>query len=1233
MAKKQHISKLLQYAAIITAFSTALLGIAVLFGWYTHTVFLIQVVPDFVPMQYNTALLFFLCSIGIISQVVGRKQLAQIICGIAGLLGFLTLLQYLFGVSFGIDQLFMDHYVTVETSHPGRMAPNTALGFTLTGLSVLILNQFNKFKQCNLTVGVLGAIIVSLGIVAFSGYLSGVTTAYGWGNLTRMAVHTSIGFTLLGLSVFILAWLNGVLQESTIVPNWLAFPIGIGVATVSVALWQAIIAEYGADNLALPYIILISGLMMAILLVLSIKYAQISRNRAKALKLLNQQLEDDIIERKQAEMALRESEKNLQLIYDTAGDVLFQIGVEPNNNFRFLSVNKTFLNTTGLTEQQLIGKRIEAVIPEPSLTLVRGKYEQAIREKKAVNWEETSAYPTGLKIGDVTIAPALNKHGICTHLIGSVHDITERKQAEEALRESEATARALLNAPVDTIMLFDARGIILDANETATHGFSKSRAELIGLNVWKLFSPDASKRRKVYVDKVFHSGQPIRFEDERAGMWFDNVLYPVFDEQQKVTRVAVIARDITERKQAEESLRKSEANLKRAQTVAHIGSWHLDIMTDELFWSDETHHIFGMLPGTPLTYSQFLERIHPTDRDRVNRAWTAALNQEPYDIEHRLIIEGQEKWVRERAEVEFDQEGNAVRGIGTIQDITERKQAEEALQQHAQEMSILNALGRQVGASLSVDQVVSITLDTITSVATPDLALIYLRQEDQLILQGVYPDTSTHRQNEAQSRVGDCLCGLAVSQRKSIFSSDIHCDSRCTLTACKQAGLRSFAALPLQKGDQVLGVLGLAWALQRDFGQEAIFWETLVNQVAIGLQNAFFYEQALNHAAEMEQRVLNRTRELSTLYQVTAVASQPLDLQTTLAQSLEQVLAAMKSEMGSIHLLDEVDRMAEGERLTLAVQQGFSSDLAAQIVSVLVGDGLVGWVIEHDKPLLVPDITTDSRVIIQASRLGPKVYAGVPMRTGGHTMGVLSVLRETTQPPFSKDEIALLTAIADHVGVVVESARLRQQVEQAAVMEERQRLARELHDSVTQSLYSLTLLASGWRKLVKTGKMRNLEEPLIEVGEVAQQALKEMRLLVYELRPPILEKEGLLGALHQRLGAVEKRAGIEARLIAGEVIELPVPVEEGLYRITQEALNNALKHAAATSVIVHIGVVDEQIELEVVDNGQGFTLDTIAEGGGMGLTSMQERAAQLGAELQIISTPGEGTTVRIAISC
>jgi signal transduction histidine kinase len=430
---------------------------------------------------------------------------------------------------------------------------------------------------------------------------------------------------------------------------------------------------------------------------------------------------------------------------------------------------------------------------------------------------------------------------------------------------------------------------------------------------------------------------------------------------------------------------------------------------------------------------------------------------------------------------------------------------------------------------------------------------------------------------------------------------------------------RSALCVPLKVGERVIGVINAESRRQDAFSAaDERLLATFASQLATAIEK-------VRLMATLEQRVADRTRELLALYHVTTVASQSLDLNTALEQSLERVLAAMRSNVGAIQLVDET-----GELLHLAVQQGIPPDVAAQMDAVPSGDSLAGWVMKHGEPLIVPNIGTDPRVPQAAHKGGLLSYVGVPMRVGGRTLGVLSMFGEAGLP-FNVEEVALLSSVADQVGVVMENTRLRQLAEEAAVMKERDRLARELHDSVTQSLYSLTLFAEAGRELIKAGDLGRVEHHLARIGETAQQSLKEMRLLVHELRPPVLERDGLVGALHQRLDAVERRAGVEARLLVEELVELPPTVEEGLYRIAQEALNNALKHAAATSVTVHLRTDGGRVELEVIDNGRGFDPKAVSDKGGMGLISMRERAEKLGGSLTVLSVPGEGTRVKVSV--
>jgi signal transduction histidine kinase len=140
-----------------------------------------------------------------------------------------------------------------------------------------------------------------------------------------------------------------------------------------------------------------------------------------------------------------------------------------------------------------------------------------------------------------------------------------------------------------------------------------------------------------------------------------------------------------------------------------------------------------------------------------------------------------------------------------------------------------------------------------------------------------------------------------------------------------------------------------------------------------------------------------------------------------------------------------------------------------------------------------------------------------------------------------------------------------------------------------------------------------------------------MRLLVYELRPPALEHDGLVEALQQRLNAVEARAGVKTQLLADQIPELPGPIEAALYHMAQEALNNALKYARAASVTIQLSTEDHQVALEIADDGLGFDPAAVAGQGGLGLVSMRERAEKLGGDLTILSTPGKGTKIRVSL--
>jgi signal transduction histidine kinase len=295
-------------------------------------------------------------------------------------------------------------------------------------------------------------------------------------------------------------------------------------------------------------------------------------------------------------------------------------------------------------------------------------------------------------------------------------------------------------------------------------------------------------------------------------------------------------------------------------------------------------------------------------------------------------------------------------------------------------------------------------------------------------------------------------------------------------------------------------------------------------------------------------------------------------------------------------------------------------------------ESVTGWVAASGEPLLVPDVSREPRFVPIPAERASRSELAVPIKTKGAVIGVLNA--ESLRPfAFDNSDLAVMQSLGNQAAVAIENARLYEQAQELAVVEERQRLARDLHDSVTQALYGIRLYAEAVAEELALGNLDLVAGHLRELRDTSQEALTEMRLLIHELRPPVLAEEGLVAALQARLSAVEGRAGVTTELKAEVAERLAPPLEEGLYRIALEALNNALRHSQAGHITVYLRheVQQGMVSLAVVDDGIGFDPVAVRSAGGLGLSAMEERAAALGGTLTVKPGAQRGTRVLVEV--
>lgn len=369
--------------------------------------------------------------------------------------------------------------------------------------------------------------------------------------------------------------------------------------------------------------------------------------------------------------------------------------------------------------------------------------------------------------------------------------------------------------------------------------------------------------------------------------------------------------------------------------------------------------------------------------------------------------------------------------------------------------------------------------------------------------------------------------------------------------------------------------------------------------------------------------------ELAVLYDISAIANRAVSLDSLLSESLARVMTVIRGDAGVVFLLSDSEGGDGQPMWRLTAHHGIAPEMAMMMDSSSAKRELLDWFAEQREPLLIADAAADDHIPQAMRHAGHLSLLVAPLHEGDHVFGILALARKGGQS-FNAEEIALLSPLANLLGVALHSDHLRRLTQQAKILEDRQNLTRNLHDSVTQLLYALVVFTEVGQTQIESGDIKAALPTFARIGDTARQALKEMRFFIHQLRPSLLATEGLVSALHMRLEAVEERSGIRTHLLADENLRLPPPLENELYLIAIEALNNALRHARAKTVTVIVSRNENEIVLEIADDGCGFDAATASKGG-MGLITMRERVASLGGDLTISSSRESGTRIRVRV--
>jgi PAS domain S-box-containing protein len=665
----------------------------------------------------------------------------------------------------------------------------------------------------------------------------------------------------------------------------------------------------------------------------------------------------------------------------------------------------------------------------------------------------------------------------------------ERKQFEEALVKERNLIRTLIDNLPDLIFFKDLESRFVLVNQALLQMGQQTMAEVIGKTDFEINPPELAARYYADDQAVIHSGQPIIDREERnisAGQtrWFSTTKVPLRDKEGQIIGLVGMSRDITEQKRAEEARRELAENMAEAQRLAHFGSWEIRLtedleIVDPNLWSDECYRILGFEPGAVASTQEFFQsHVHPDDRDSMQQALFEAIqNHTEWSYEYRLVrSDGAIRYIHDQAKVVLDEyTGRPVKVVGTIHDITERKQAEMELEQRAVQLALINNISAQVTAVLELDRLLDQVASLIHHMFDYHHVALFLIEGEVLKLKAVAGLYTAYFPAGHTQRLDVGIIGRVASSGEKIVANDVSQEPYYISLIAAHSITRSELCIPLSIAGQTIGALDIQSPQLNGFSQnDVIAMEALTHQLAGAIANAHSYEQARREISErqrVEAEISARNRELTLLNQIIAISLGDEEVETILETTCSELARAFNMAQVTASLLNEekselvvVARYASGEAGLSETPNGEWLTTPGARMAIDRHNPVARALLNQSGPLVAAEAQNDPRLVFiheTLRRLGIVSLLVLPLQVEGEVLGSLNL--EAAQPHFfSAEEVALAWSVADQVAGALIRIRLEQKRDQAeAEVRASEERFRQVIASISDHIYLSEIAADG----------------------------------------------------------------------------------------------------------------------------------------------------------------------------